>query len=123
MVPSSQEERRRYPRLDIRIFSILVLVRPVAGEALDIFPGDISIGGISFQTDVVLHIADQLKLTLGFPANPLPEQVLAQVAWTHLSDKKGEHGRILYDVGIYFLEISKDALKEITGLYIRQSNE
>ena len=123
MVPSSQEERRRYPRLEIRIFSILVLVRPVAGEALDIFPGDISIGGISFQTDVVLHIADQLKLTLGFPANPLPEKVLDQVAWTHLSDKKGEHGRVLYDVGVAFLEISKEGLKEITRLCLGQSRE
>jgi len=120
MMPASQDERRRYPRLDIRIFNILVLVSPVSGEALDIFPRDIGIGGISFQTDVVLQVKDQLELTLGFPANPLPEKVLAQVAWTHLSDKIGMHGRVLYDVGVSFLEISKEGLKEITRLCLGQ---
>ena len=110
------EERRRFPRLDIRIFSISIVVKSFSGEPIEIYPKDIGIGGISFKTDVALKRKDQLKLMIGLPSNPLPERVLAQVVWTHIRDTSSPGGRIWYDIGVEFLDVSGDCRSELENL-------
>lgn len=107
------EERRRYPRIDVRILNIEMLLKPFSGAPIELFPKDIGLGGISFETDAVLKKEDKLEVTLSFPNNPIVEKAVIEVVWTYLSDRRNKTGRVVYDVGVSFVDLSEACAKEI----------
>lgn len=119
----NDNERRRFPRLDIRVLNISLVIFPVSGDAMEIFPQDIGLGGISFRTDYVLRPGDQLKLMLKFPSREMPEVAIAEVVWTYISETLHSGGRIWYDVGVSFCEISQTSIREIIRLYVDMNNK
>lgn len=113
MISDHLEERRKYPRLDVKILNISAMIRPLSGQPVEFSLRDIGLGGISFQTDMAFQPADHLELTLEFPTKPLPEKTVVEVVWTHIHNPRPSGGRILYDVGVAFIHITESCMKEI----------
>ena len=102
---NSFKDRRRYPRLSSQVY-----YRIGKSKSLRQRVSNISLGGVRIYSDERLDIGEEMELELHFP-NGNSTQGKARVVWIkELPPSSGSS----YDVGLEFLEFSKEGIIELT---------
>jgi hypothetical protein len=97
-------ERRRFPRVMAPVFYRAPrIVNPKR------YVSDLSLGGVRIYSDEWLAVGGQLELEFYLPDGSTVE-ARAEVAWLK---KMPEGAEAVYDVGMEFVELSKDAIGKL----------
>jgi c-di-GMP-binding flagellar brake protein YcgR len=99
----SGEERRRFPRIAAPVY-----YRLAKSDDLRQRVSNISLGGVRLYSDERYEIGQTLDLELFFP-NDVSGKVTAIVRW--IKELPPGSGAV-YDVGLEFLELPDDAVRE-----------
>lgn len=109
------QNRRRFFRCDL--FSN-IQIRPIGinvkHEAIAAVGKNISVSGVLFESDRIFEIGTRLELQIPVGQGRTPFIVIGTVVRLELFSAD------LYDIGVAFLEIDKDARNEISRYMIRQ---
>jgi len=103
-------QKRKSPRVEVSIpLSFMVFdaanTEIIGDELVEVTTTDISVSGVSFNTDLPLKVGDQLKLTLQIPAEPVnalgwvvrcaPEKENSWVAVEFLNPEEKEQNQLM----------------------------
>jgi c-di-GMP-binding flagellar brake protein YcgR len=113
----SSENRRIYPRVNVRISVQGKELKPSSSIFIDTRSRNLSIGGIRFSMDKFVSLACRMVLELDLPIVSEPVKAISKVAWIRKMPKSD-----FYDIGNQFLEISKKD-KEIIDEFINSKIE
>jgi hypothetical protein len=100
----SQKDRRRYPRLPSQVY-----YRIGKSHSLRQRVSNISLGGARIYSDHRLDVGEVVELELHFPSG-FSEKGSARVVW--IKELPPDSGAS-YDVGLEFLELPEEAVKEL----------
>ena len=110
-------EKRRYPRIDIRIplqYKELHTPTPSIKGALT---NDLSEGGVKFKSDKFISLACRMVVEISLPNEFKPIKAISKVAWI----KKLPIGDD-YEIGNQFLDMTKDD-KRVINDYVKTRAE
>ncbi|PIU41807.1 MAG: hypothetical protein COS99_03275 [Candidatus Omnitrophica bacterium CG07_land_8_20_14_0_80_42_15] len=110
-------ERRRHKRIKSRLPMSYVNLREKGKSPKGVLINDISEGGVRFNSDQFLSLANRLLVTINIPTTIRQIKAISKIAWI----RKIPFGD-QYDVGNQFLEISKEDKKEVAK-YIETVNQ
>ena len=103
----SFKDRRRFPRLPSQVY-----YRIGKSQSLRQRVSNISLGGVRIYSDQRLDIGEVVELELHFP-NGFSGKCKARVVW--IKEIPPDSGAS-YDVGLEFLELPKEAIRELMGV-------
>ncbi len=109
----SGKEKRRFPRITAPVY-----YRVANSENLRQRVSNISVGGVRIYSDERYEIGQQLELELFFP-NDVSGKGVARVVW--IKELPPGSGPV-YDVGLEFLELADEAIKEIMAALKQKSS-
>lgn len=115
------EERRRFRRLNGRIFVLCQLMEKEVGRIIKTFTRDISGGGLCFETEQLILAGTMLGLEIYQPLSESREKyisisALGKVKWvTGINITKRDVGSNKYRVGVEFVKVGGKERKEIIG--------
>jgi hypothetical protein len=102
-----KEERRRFPRIMVpvlyRVPRVLTAKRHIS---------NLSLGGVRIFSDERLKPGERLELEFFLPSG-LSVKAMARVVWIA---ELPEGSEAVYDVGMEFVEMSKEVLEQIKGV-------
>lgn len=113
------EERRRFRRLNDRIFILCQLMKKKDMDVIKGFSNDISASGLCFETDRVISPQAIFSLEIYQPLRRSKEELtavsaLAKVKWVTQMDIVSKYeGSNKYRVGVEFVEIDNRERKAI----------
>lgn len=113
------EERRRFERLNDRIFILCQFVKKKDVDIIKGFSNDVSAGGLCFETDRFISPQAIFSLEIYQPLRRSKEELinvsaLAKVKWVRQTDIAGKYeGSNKYKIGVEFVKIDNRERKAI----------
>lgn len=115
------EDRRRFRRLNDRIFILCQFMKKKDVDVIKGFSNDISAGGLCFETDRFISPQAVFSLEIYQPLRHSREELttvfaLAKVKWVTQTDIAGKYeGSNKYRVGVEFVEIGERERNVMAG--------
>ena len=106
----SQEEKRRFKRIDSSLSVQFKNLRQPADIANGSLTRNVSEGGVCFKTSKFISLACRLVLEINLPNAPKPIKAISKVAWIRKVPSSDQ-----YELGNQFLEITREDRSLITG--------
>ena len=106
----SQEEKRRFKRIDSNLPVQFKNLRQPVEIASGSVTRNVSEGGVCFKTSKFISLACRLVVEISLPNSAKPIKAISKVAWIRKVPSTDQ-----YELGNQFLEITREDKSLITG--------